>query len=181
MKQIDLREGARRQHRMLAVFAVLQCWLRCLDGVVLKKTHLQRILGLKRFKRTRVNWLREDLREFFPYQTVFWVSGKMDAEGELNSFACLWVCRRTLEGIIPQGEMSTEKRLAALPSSGPQLKLLTLWPESLSKETQRAFTESAPFLADTANYDERLLTSYLSLLCSGQIDPRSLDNPREKA
>jgi len=57
MKQIDLREGARRQHRSIALFAVVQCWLRNLDGLVLDRQNLERLVGLERFKGTRVDWL----------------------------------------------------------------------------------------------------------------------------
>ena len=82
MKQIDVREGARRQHRAAALFAVIQCWLRNLDGLVLLRRDLERLLGLERFKGTRVEWLQEDLKDFFPHQSAFWTAGK---ENSLHS------------------------------------------------------------------------------------------------
>jgi hypothetical protein len=42
MRQIDLRKGAKRQQRALALFAVIQCWLKA------------------------------DMKEFFPYQKPVW-------------------------------------------------------------------------------------------------------------
>ena len=54
MKQIDVREGAKRQHRAISLFAVIQCWLKQLDGIALQRHHLERLLGLERFKKTRV-------------------------------------------------------------------------------------------------------------------------------
>ena len=74
MKQIDLREGARRQHRAVSLYTVIQCWVRGLVGVLFRRNHLLRLLGLDRFKETRVDWLREDLRELFPHQEIF-ISG----------------------------------------------------------------------------------------------------------
>jgi hypothetical protein len=71
MKQIDTREGARRRHRIIALFAVIQCWIKALDGIVLRRNQLESLLGLERFKRERIGWLREDLKEFFPYQEIF--------------------------------------------------------------------------------------------------------------
>src|SRR5262249_35463623 len=71
MQQVDLREGARRQDRVVALYAVLQCWVRGLDGVFFLRAHLLRLLGLDRFKETRVSWLQEDFQELFPYQEVF--------------------------------------------------------------------------------------------------------------
>jgi hypothetical protein len=97
LKQIDLREGARRQHRAVALFAVVQCWLRDLDGLVFDRRDLERLLGLKRFKGTRVEWMREDFKEFFPYQEVFWMSNARD------SFGSLYVSRRELDGFFQEG------------------------------------------------------------------------------
>jgi len=71
MQQIDLREGARRQHRAISLFAVIQCWMGNLEGVVFRRRDLERLIGLERFKEKRMDWLQEDLRELFPYQLEF--------------------------------------------------------------------------------------------------------------
>lgn len=83
MKPIDLREGARRQHRSLSLFAVIQCWMRKLDGLAFQRKQLERILGLNRFKKTRVEWLQEDLQEFFTYIQTCWITGKTNSLGSL--------------------------------------------------------------------------------------------------
>lgn len=174
MKQIDLREGARRQHRAAAVFAVIQCWLRGLDGVVFERNHLERVLGLERFKKTRVTWLGADLKDFFPFQSVYWHALKRNSDGELNSFQSLWVSRIDLTPYLAPGTMSTQARLAKLPNGGPRMAPFKIWPRPSSNEIQRAFEAAVPFFADSVNFDERLLASYLALLCSGQISPRTL-------
>ena len=46
MKQIEVREGARRQHRAIALYAALQCWLRQLDGVAIERVDLERLKTL---------------------------------------------------------------------------------------------------------------------------------------
>jgi hypothetical protein len=176
MKQIDLREGARRQHRSAAVFAVIQCWLRGLDGVIFKRHHLERILGLKRFKRTRVEWLQEDLKDFFPHQEVYWAAGKTNADGDLYSFQCLWASRRELKQYLARGTMSILARLKTIPADGPRLAVFNMWPHPSSVDIQSIFDETIPFFTDPVNYDERLLTSYLSLLCQGQISPQSMSS-----
>lgn len=168
MKQIDLREGARRQHRTVSLFAVLQCWMRDLDGLVFNRQHLERLLGLERFKSTRVEWLQEDLREFFPYQQPFWLTGKE------NSFASLFVSRAPLDGFLPNGSMTNEERLEGILENGPRIAMFKIWSKQDATKVVSAFQVAAPFFADEANYDERILSSYLGLLISGQISPQSL-------
>jgi hypothetical protein len=179
MKQIDLREGARRQHRSAAMFAVIQSWLRGLDGLVFNRTHLERLIGLERFKKRRVEWLQEDLRDFFPYQISSWAANKKDTEGELNSFSSLWAARKPIEPFIPKEDMTLEARLSQMPDDGPKLAMFKIWPGSPTEDIRRIFEGAIPFFADSANFDERLLTSYLALLCQGQISPRALPSLRE--
>jgi hypothetical protein len=168
MKQIDLREGARRQHRTAALFAVIQCWLRKLDGLALSRRHLERLLGLERFKGTRVDWLLEDLKEFFPYQETYWLTGKQKSLGSLI------VSREELAGFLPKGSMTTEDRIAGIPSHGPKIAMFKMWPQPDEKKVLNIFAAAIPFFADAANYDERLLSSYLALLAQGQISPKAL-------
>ena len=167
MKQIDLREGARRQHRATALFAVIQCWLRNLDGVVIDRPHLERLLGLWRFKATRVEWLQEDFRDFFPHQEVYWYQTP-------KSFGSLYASRRPIGDHLPIGTMSDAERLAGMSKRGPRLGMLTVWPQPDREKVLAAFAAAVPFFADAVNYDERLLSSYLALLCQGQISPTSL-------
>jgi len=176
VKQIDLREGARRQHRAAAIFAVIQCWLRGLDGIVFERSHLERILGLVRFKKMRVTWLGEDFKEFFPFQQVFWKSNKKNATGELNSFSSLWVSRRDFSKFMLKQKANSDKRLESLAANkdAPNMAKFMIWPKPTSAEAKRAFEASVPFFSEAVNFDERLLASYLSLLCGGQISPRSL-------
>ena len=174
MKQIDLREGARRQHRVAGLFAVLQCWIRNLDGVCFQRKHLERILGLERFKGTRIDWLRKDLSEIFEFQKQFVFGG--------DSFASLFVSRVSLDS-LPRGRMSDEKRIAGIPEGGPRIAIFQLWhePDSWHEERLRdGFEALIPIFADRANYDERILTSYLGLLTSGQMALRSLISLLEK-
>lgn len=168
MKQIDLREGARRQHRTAALFAVIQCWLRNLDGLALTRQHLTRLIGLERFKGTRVDWLLEDLREFFPYQETYWISGKQ------NSLGSLFLSRVELQPYLPGGTMTDEERIAGISPDGPRIAMFKIWPRPKQEKVLKAFEAAIPFFADAVNYDERLLSSYLALLCQGQISPQSL-------
>lgn len=166
MKQIDVREGARRQHRTISLFAVIQCWRRGIDGLAFQRRHMERLLGLERFKQKRVKWLKEDLKELFPYQETFWSGNK--------SFSSLFISRLPLKEFIPKGSMSTEKRIKNILKGGPKIELFKMWERSKPEKVQQLFQGAIPFFADYANYDERLLASYLSLLAQGQISVSSI-------
>lgn len=174
MKQIDLREGGKRQHRAVALFAVLQCWMRNLDGIVFDRPHLERLLGLERFKSERVRWIKADFEEFFPFREVYYHIKKE------NSFGSLYVSRKKLKGVLPDGEMSDQKRIKQIPDDGPRLAMFQMWPrltamwERTELESEEEFQAAKPFFADFVNSDERFLASYLALLSQGQISPQSL-------
>ncbi len=171
------REDARRQHRPFGVYAVLHCWLKGLDGVIFKKDQLLRVLGFSKvIRRRRVEWLKEDLREFFPHQQDIWWADKADRDGQLNSFCSLWVSRRAFPQEIWSGSLADEARLVKIGSDGPRIAVFEMWPEAPPSESpSRLATE---LFASEGNYDERVLATYLALLCRGLISPRSLV-PRE--
>jgi hypothetical protein len=175
MKQIDLKEGARRQHRAVALFATLQCWIRGLDGVCLQRRHLSRLIGLDRFKGKRIEWLKKDFSEFFEFQQLC-VSGPAD------SLASLFVSRTSL-ATMPTGTMPDEQRIASIPEGGPRLGIFQLWQQPniiYAKRLQNDFAALLPLLTDRANYDERLLSAYTSLIFTGQMSLRSLTNALPK-
>lgn len=122
-------------------------------------------LGLERFKRTRVEWLKQDFREFFPHQDVFWITGKNNSLGSVN------VSRLPLTDALPTGTMSTAMRVATTKSS--RLGLFEMWAEP-NKGLNDTFGGLVPSFADRANFDERLLASYLALLAQGQTSPQKL-------
>src|ERR1051325_1190409 len=112
MKQIDVREGAKRQHRTIALFAVIQCWLRDLDGLVFSRQTLERLIGIERFKGSRVAWLIEDLTEFFPHYFDLYFAGKQ------NSLFSLYVSRKEFAPYFPGGTMGDEQRIAGITAAG---------------------------------------------------------------
>ena len=113
------REGARRQHRAVSLFAVIQCWLRQLDGVAFQRPHLERLLGLHRFKRARMNWLKEDFEDFFPHCKI------IKRAGTINSLSSVIVSRVSLENAWPKGRMTTKQRIESIPASYVQRTAVT--------------------------------------------------------
>lgn len=170
MEQIDLREGARRQHRVISLFAVIQCWIRNLDGVVFQREHLERLIGLKRFKGTRKDWLQEDLKEFFPHQEL------LHERGKPNSFYSLYASRLPFKA-FPKDPMSDEQRIEIISKKGLKMDILWLWPFPYWRSRHRlreGFEAVLPIFASRANYEERFLASYLAMLAQGQMSVREL-------
>lgn len=164
-KQIDLREGARRQDRTIALFACLQCWVRGLDGLFFRRNHLLRLLGLKRFKETQVDWLQEDLRELFPHQTVY-------ISNESQSMGGLLASRKEL----PPGSRTFRQPLQLCRKNNVAVENFELWPRPSVDSSSSALDYLRPFFADSGNSDERLLSAYLVLLSSGQLSPLAVPN-----
>ncbi len=177
MKQERHRQGEseRRLHRALALFTAIQCWMRCLDGVVFTERQLLRILGLKdRIVARRREWLFEDFGDYFLYRKMTMWHGKTDEKGQLNSFCSLWVCRRFIPQEVMAGVLSDEERLKRIASSGPHIAFFEIWPDASSPDISRTTPDARLFLGTEGNYDEKLLASYLSLLCQGLISPKSV-------
>lgn len=61
------REVQRRQPRIFANYAALLAWRERLDCIVVPRTFLEKACGIERFGTKRKPWLREDLKEWFPY------------------------------------------------------------------------------------------------------------------
>jgi hypothetical protein len=176
MKQIDLREGARRQHRALAVFAMIQCWIRKWDEIAFERDHLERLVGLERFKGTRVEWLKEDLKDLFPFQQVLTYSSS-------EKFACMLISRTDFSSYWPDGSMTTEERVEGIrKNGGPDLGVFELWPKLKTWRKSRLdpeFQGLLPLLDAPANYDERLMHSFLELITGGQISPMAVFPEKE--
>jgi hypothetical protein len=169
MKQIDLAEGARRQHRAIALFAALQCWIRGLDGICLQRRHFLQLIGLERFKESRVQWIEKDFREFFEFQQLI----RCPASKSLRS---LFVSRVRLPK-FPMEAASDKERIDSIEDGGPRLGILHLWEqpnEILWKRLENDFPAFIPMLTERGNCTDRLLSSYLGLIASGQISLRSL-------
>jgi len=164
MKQIDTEEGAKRQHRTVALFCVIQCWVRGLDGVILSRSDIERLLGLERFKETRIDWIRRDFKEFFPFQKLGYepyVSPVGHVNQNQESFASFTISRVPLD-------------------QEPKIESFKLWKLPTRQHLNELYEGFIPFFADYANYDERFLASYLTLLAQGQISPKSIPPLNEK-
>lgn len=143
----DHRLSCRRQHRVLGHFLAIQAWLRGVDCLVLEREDLEAFLGLRRFKEERVRWLQADLRPWFPHQYV------IEQGSTWFSLHSLYLSRVPIEKWIPEGNLTTEQRLAAFARHAPKAQ------------------QFSPMTGSPSLVDERDVVRYLALLDSGLADP----------
>lgn len=170
-RQIAVREGARRQHRVVALYAAIQCWIRKLEAIVIERRDLERLIGLERFRGKRWTWLQKDMEPYFRYIEI------IEIEGKRKSLGSLYASRVPLD--LPIGSLSTEKRLARMQAAGLKIDPLVLWNDDFD-EDMRIPDFVMPFQAAFGSHDERLLSAYLMLLSQGHLSPRGLPGLRSK-
>lgn len=164
-RQIAVREGARRQHRVVALYAAIQCWVRKLDAIVIERSDLERLIGLERFKSKRWTWLQKDMQPYFEHIEI------IEIQGRKKSLGSLYASRVPLE--LPTGSLSTEQRIAQMQANGFKIEPLVLWNDDFDEDIDIPdFVQ--PFHAAFGSHDERLLSAYLMLLSQGHLAPKNL-------
>ena len=170
MTQNAAREVARRQHRTVALFAVLQCWIRGLDGrrvdgVCLQRCHFERLTGTRKFEESRKEWLKQDFRDLFPFCHLV---------GPKRTFS-LFVSRVSLDPFPSDKDMSDEDRIVAIGKCGPRIEIFQLWKRLSAHywtQLQKDHAALIPFVTEPGNADERTLMTYMTLAATGQVSVR---------
>ena len=111
------REFCRRQHRVLGNFLSIEAWRRGLECIVLVREDLESFLGLERFKGTRIKWLKEDLKPWFPHQVHHTFTKQPD------SIHSLYLSRVPIEEHLPKGSMTAAKRVSLMAPTAPKTGL----------------------------------------------------------
>lgn len=150
--KVDARESARRQHRKIALFCVIYSWLRNADGVYLSYIMLNRLIGLERIRKDRIDWIKEDFREYFSYIEVLY-----EDESE-----------KTLRGI------KFSKCSFNYYEPDDEVEILYLDPTHMMK-LGNLFRDGTYH-----NSDEMYVSCILALLSQGQIAPKGIFAGEEK-
>jgi len=79
-----------------------------------------------------------------------------------------------LERYLRSGPMLGKDGSFRIRPRGPKIDFFRMWSQPKSTEIENSFEGVIPFFADSANYDERFLSSDLTLLAQGQISPHNL-------
>jgi hypothetical protein len=143
MTEEKLRECARRQNRAVSLFCIAQCWLHRWDGISINRDFFEHFFGLERFKNSRLEWISEDLKEFFPYHKPEYLC---------SYFYSVTISRLPFE-------------------QNPNIGEFQVWEHPSEEYLDKFYARFQPFFDDAAEYDERLLAFYLSWLAQGHISP----------
>lgn len=114
MNENFYRSACARQHHIIGHYLAVQAWHRGLDCIVLDRVDLEFFFGLQRFKGTRVRWLMEDLRPWFPYQENY------NRTGVKASIHSLFLARVPIAEHLPSGSMTTEQRIERMAEAAPK-------------------------------------------------------------
>jgi len=147
------REHYRRTNRVLGQFLATEAWLRGVDCLVLTRHGLVSYLGLERLKSARVDWLREDLKPWFPYQEVFY------ALRSDSSLYDIFLSRIPIEDHIPSNARTTTDSVAKMKSHAPVTQIFS-FEKRLSTEAQ--------------------IVAYLTQLSAGVAAPKRRKRGRQK-
>lgn len=160
MEQIEIREGARRQHRSLAMFCALYCWHHDKKAVFVYKELFLSYLGLSRLRGTRYDWIVEDTTSYFPH--VF--------KRESKEISLIVFSKLSEEELLKNKSQAIYLNPKALGLSGYNLF-------DLDEENEKAIkfmNEAIPYLSEIRNLHEFSITSSLSLLANGIVSPSTI-------
>jgi hypothetical protein len=147
---------------------MFQCWIRQWDGIVFERNHLARLIGLVRFRGKRIEWLQEDLKDLFLFQEIL-------TYGSLAKFEGIFISRSDFTSYSIANAMKIDEHIEAIQNNGgPVLGVFDLWPKLKTWKKNNldlGFQGLLPLLNAPANYDERLMHSFLELISGGQISP----------
>ena len=165
MRQATHTQSMQRQHRLFAMFAAIQAWKRNLDALILTRYHLNRIFDVTRFERSRLDALKSDLKSWFPFSLTF----KLVKQGRLENII---ISRCKLDD-VPATYESIETMIKEIDPLVLRIGQLELWADPklyLDQRTPSTFVKQfCPFFTFELDFDQRLLSSILTLLGTGEI------------
>jgi len=104
------RDACRRLHRIIANFFAVKAWCRGVDCVILDRKVLNELLTLERIKTVRVEWMRQDMKRWFPYVHSLQYAEK-------DSVGSLYMSRVPIEDSM-SGQMTDNQRAKKMAESG---------------------------------------------------------------
>lgn len=153
------REGARRLHRIISLYCALFCWKNKVDAVALRKEALQKILGITRIEEKRLQWFKEEVKEYFEFFE----------EKEIKNTKFYVASTAPLESVIDTKSIKELKGSFAVFDSTEYL-LDFYGASSKEKDPLVKISELLPFLvSNTASKSAHLLSIQMSALAAGTV------------
>ncbi|HMO05108.1 MAG TPA: hypothetical protein PKC67_13550 [Kiritimatiellia bacterium] len=108
---ITYRETHRRSHRTLGVYLILQAWQKNVDCVAVPRGSLLNFLELTRMRNQRIDWIKDDIKDVFPYVWTTVSTGT-------SNYATAYFSRYPFPEASIRGSMTDVKRCEVMTSSG---------------------------------------------------------------
>ena len=107
------RQALRRLHRVVASYFASRAWVERVDCVVLERSVLEPLLDLERFKGARLEWIKTDMKHWFPYieELYFCHAPK---KGQIST---IYLSRIPIADYMHEN-MTDKKRIARLAEEG---------------------------------------------------------------
>lgn len=105
------RESQKRLHKTLGAFLIVKSWEIGVDCIAIQRSSLLKFLKLERMKNKRIDWLKEDLSDFFPHQWVTYSSSS-------GVYATLYLSRFEIPEKGKSGSMTDKKRIERITNLG---------------------------------------------------------------
>jgi hypothetical protein len=110
------RELNRRRHKLFGAYLAFWAWRNKVDCVVLSGRTTLRYLELERMQNKRINWLKDDLKNVFPYSNAMFASSS-------GAYAGLYLSRLPFPKDVQWDSMSTFRRVEILNDAGLKTKI----------------------------------------------------------
>jgi hypothetical protein len=117
------RESNKRRHKLLGAYLTLWSWMHKVDCVVFSRKTLLKFLELERMRNTRVDWMKEDLKELFPNASAMYTTSS-------GVYSNLYLSRFKFPAGFPWGSMRTVQRITRLKRKGLKTKEVKIPSES---------------------------------------------------
>jgi len=105
----------------MAVYLSVLAWSRNLDCVAIDRDEIVRLWGIvKRVENQRLDWLKCDIKHYFPFFEALWFT-----QGT-KKFGSLFLARRDFPANAFDGSLSDEKRAQALTGKGFNTEVVQL-------------------------------------------------------
>jgi hypothetical protein len=156
-------------NRKIALYAILQCWVGGLDGIVFEYEYLKRFYQVDAVRRSRIDIFIEDIGWLFPHCKILanYRFSRKTLRSEM-SHPSVWACRMPFDKALPKGRMMTNQRLKVMKDKRPFFGRFEMWDEPDSLQF-REMTLNNPFYGHSCNEDEEFLSAYLRGVAAGSV------------
>ena len=119
-RNIHWEAKLRREHRLIALYALIQCWVKDADGLVLTHSDLIKILNIKRLEWSHIRQFAKNVNDFFPFVVPVWFDPNKQV------VAC-FISRRPMKGISQNQRLNITQQISALKKQGVNIASFTVW------------------------------------------------------